>query len=83
MKNYYRITILYKGEGKPYHNTSGGNMVVAGESEEQVRIQTESFFKNLLVKRGYPNVDFVTEIYKISEDEVKYYSEKGFEGMVN
>ena len=73
--NYYRVTVLYQGEGKPYHNTSGGNIVIKADSEEDARTKTESFFKNLLVNQGYPGVDFILKISTVSEDEVKYLLE--------
>lgn len=73
--NYYRVTVLYQGEGKPYHNTAGGAIVVKADTEEEARSKTESFFKNLLVSQGYSNVDFILKISSISEDEVKYLLE--------
>lgn len=75
MKNYYRATVLYQGKGKPYHNTSGGNVIVAAENEEEARNKTEAVFKNLLATQGYAGVDFILKIYKVSEDEVKYLIE--------
>lgn len=75
MRNYYRATVLYQGEGKPYHNTSGGNIIVAAENEEEARTKTEAVFKNLLTTQGYANIEFILKISKVSEDEVKYLLE--------
>lgn len=73
--NYYRVTVLYQGEGKPYHNTSGGNIVIRATSEDDARSKTESFFKDLLKQQGFGGVDFILKISSVSEDEVKYLLE--------
>ena len=73
--NYYRATVLYQGEGKPYHNTAGANMIVLAEDETEANSKAESFFKNLLSQNGYGEVNFIVKISRVSEDEVKFLLE--------
>jgi hypothetical protein len=82
-RNYYRATVLYKGEGKPYHNTYGGTMVVAGADEEDARNKAQVTFKGIMATQGHGSVDFIVEIYKVSLDEVKHILENKSKGLVN
>jgi len=82
-RNYFRATVLYKGEGKPYHNTYGGTMVVAGLDEEDARGKAQVTFKNILAAQGHGSVNFILEIYKVSMDEVKHMLENKSKGLVN
>ena len=82
MKNYYRATILYKGEGKPYHNTTGGNIIVSATDEENARSITTKTFKGVLAAKGFGDVDFVLEIYKVSLDEIEHFLKNKSKGMV-
>jgi hypothetical protein len=82
MTNYYRTTILYKGEGKPYHNTSGGNIIVSATDEEDARSIATKTFKGVLAAKGFGDVEFVLEIYKISMDEIEHFLKNNSKGMV-
>ena len=82
MKNYYRATILYKGEGKPYHNTSGGNIIISAADEEDARSKATPIFKGVLASKGFGSVEFVLEIYKVSLDEIEYFLKNKSKGMV-
>lgn len=82
MKNYYRATILYKGEGKPYHNTTGGNIIVSGDDEDDARSKATKAFQGILAAKGFGEVEFVLEIYKVSLDEIEYFLKNKSKGMV-
>lgn len=83
MKEYYRTTVLYKGEGKPYHNTYGGTIIIAADSEEDARTRATTTFQSILAGKGFGSVEFILEIYKISLDEMKHMLENKSKGLVN
>ncbi len=79
---YYRTTILYKGEGKPYHNSYGGTIIVRADTKELAITKSHSTFKGILVSQGHGNVEFVIEAIVVSDDEIKYLLANKSKGMV-
>ncbi len=79
---YYRTTVLYKGEGKPYHNTYGGTIIVNAETKELAMTKSHATFKGILDSQGFGKVDFVIEAIAVSDDEVRYLLENKSKGMI-
>lgn len=64
--------MIYKGEGKPYHNSYGATFIASADNEDQAKEKASSVFNDTLKSKGYEGVEFELEIFQISQDEAEH-----------